>query len=401
MLCAAEPWGFGPASKLLAVLESLSGRTLPRFVGTGTAADFAELHHKSFAGVERLSSPLDVLDLDHDVEVVLSVMDPWAALWGARRGIPVVYVDSLYWFWDWPTDRSRLRMAAGSWLTQSPAQVRHRAGALSGWQSLAPLAYEWSQEVFVQRLRGAGIGEERILQVPNMTPVGAIIGPSAAKGPVATERTGTLVSLSGSLSHAIPPDAADRYCRAVARVLGGVELAGSARYTVHPGLPSRGVLGSDVDIMRRADFNRALRTADALLAPAGLTTLLESAAAGACYVALPEQHDGHRPNLARFGDPSLYPRLFVTDHEDVEATSPDRYLAALDRAYSRMLCDSGDPTLRGLQRHAAWLGSRLKDASWRDETGVRQRQAALRLVGSFDGAHAVAEGLMGLVAGRA
>src|SRR5918911_3764853 len=99
LLCAAEPWGFGPASKLLAIVRSLDPRPRVVVAGAATCITFAELNRDVVDETIALDAPRDVLEAAADVEAdaVLTVMDPWAALVGSRRELPTFYVDSLFW----------------------------------------------------------------------------------------------------------------------------------------------------------------------------------------------------------------------------------------------------------------------------------------------------------------
>jgi hypothetical protein len=105
ILTAAENFAFGPAGKLLTVAPHLKakGHRLI-FAGYGTAYDLAsrESVFDSIHEIDTESRTSDeaVTRLFDSADLLISCMD-WGAATAARRaGIPVVWMDSLFYWWE-------------------------------------------------------------------------------------------------------------------------------------------------------------------------------------------------------------------------------------------------------------------------------------------------------------
>ncbi|MDD4081921.1 MAG: hypothetical protein PHD05_00905 [Sphaerochaetaceae bacterium] len=104
VLCDAVPFCFGPISKLIAVAEHLKSSDFELvLLASGTSKELGE---KSglFQVIDCNSE--DPVDLENNLvlfqkaSVFVTVMNPVAAKFALKIGVPIVFMDSLFWMWD-------------------------------------------------------------------------------------------------------------------------------------------------------------------------------------------------------------------------------------------------------------------------------------------------------------
>jgi len=393
LLCSAEPWGFGPSSKLFAILRSLSPAPRTVVAGSGSAAVFARLNADAVEQYIELDSPYEILSLAADFDAVLTVMDPWAALLGARRGVPVAYVDSLFWFWQWgQLDFSALPGVARDWTTASLDDLREVTSRPVDWHMVSALACHWSTQVFAQQ---ASCSRERAGLYPEdrVRVVGAIVAtcPRAA----ADNYGAPLVSISGAVSHLTPQPVAGRYASVVRQILdrAGEPVAG-ATVTGNPSLLPLFRGGPwHIRQMGLDGFHHAAGAASVLLAPAGLTTAVEAATLGTPIIFLPEQHGGHAANVQVLaaGDPGAYEDILLERWFELTRTGPSEAIADLDECYRSLLSGQAESALADMVRSVSAAVVSMSDPGTRACKLARQRENVLKVVGDFDGARTVAD----------
>ena len=354
---------------------------------------FGMLNEDVVDKVVELETPYDVLDLEVTADAVLTVMDPWAALFGVRAGMPVYYVDSLFWFWQWADfDFTELERTSARWRDATSASIRTWARRPVNWHHMVPLAYGWSNRVFVQGIRSM---DARLCCFPQglIRPVGAIVADHVARSD--NGRARPLVSISGAISHLTSPNVAQRYCKVIRELLvSEADLFEGATVTGHPELLD--VLGDDrwsALPLSMGSMQAAMASASCLLAPAGLTTAMEAASIGLPMVFLPEQHGGHGPNLDLLSgsDPEAYPNLFLRRWFDVVRENPSDAIRALDECYRHLLSSAQDKPFRDMRSQLREAVGELDDTSARAQRAQRQRTSILDIVGNFGGARTVAE----------
>lgn len=386
--CGAEPWGFGPVAKLSAIVRSLKMDADTIFVGTGTSARFAVENPDVFAEVVELTGPFDGLWLDVDVDLVLAVMDPWLALWGARKGIPVVYVDSLYWFWTpSPRSSSQLSNDVKGWVEADDDELKHRLSGHVDWHDIVPLAYAWSTAVAVQQL---GSESAPALEHVDARFVGAIIAmPSAGDG--VWHDSDLVISTSGSVSHVVSSEHAARYLHVLTQAL-PTDLQERTTLLVNPDLWSHvEAAGWRPGFASRSEMASIWRSASLAAFPAGLTTMLESAGAGLPFVLLPEQHGGHGKNASLFDPYGITPSTQLADVHAIETDDPMAFVEALDAYNRRLLSDPRGEDMALLRSRFASALSIVDDPEALAALRIHQRARAELLCGGFDGARQIAD----------
>lgn len=355
LVCAALEFGFGPASKLLALAPRLRRSFHTVFVGTGSALELVSRAPGSFDEVHagRLEDP-SFATWVAGAAGVLSLMDRGVGAVAARTGTPLHVVDSLLW----------LRR-------EIPADLR---GASSYWAQSFP-----------------GLDAERY--APRPTIVGPLVEPRA-KVPLAS-RAGLVVHLGGS---AAPDDRASLYAAYARLVLGAVLDAGlDRRYGRVTVIGGRGALDAmepssrGRDVARESPAPDAARTlmakAALVLSPPGLTTALECFSDGTPLLFLPPQNFSQWRILDRFRAAGVAPDAFPWDEAGEIPVLPE----TLEEG-------SGDPRVRQAIESAAsspaartGLAARLSDPVPAEDRIAAQSAFFGRL--GENGLEAVAAGL--------
>lgn len=392
LLCAAEPWGFGPPAKMLAVVRQLSPRPRLVLAATGTSLTYGFLNADLFDDIIELPNPFAILEADVKMDAVLTVMDPWAALVGRRRGIPTFYVDSLFWFWQWhDMQKESIEEESRRWLGFDDRRLEDALRPPVNWHRIVPMAYHWSDSVFVQRNPALG---DRLTLFPSdlIVPVGAVIG-QVGRSPA--EEGTMLVSVSGAVSHLTPANVAQHYCALVERLLSGAGLdPADVMVTGNPDfLDHFADNGWRSQHLSALGMESAISTAWMAAIPAGLTTIFEAAAASTPLIFLPEQHGGHTPNrkLVSEADPEAFGAIMLTEWFGEAPQGPAEAIRWLDDQYQRLLGPRGTDDLGRLTSAFGDAVKVLRDPDGRMDRVDRQRRSVLSVIGDFDGARAIAD----------
>lgn len=389
---SAEAWGFGPASKLYAILEALSKRARPSVTVAveGSAHTFFQTAYESL--------PMDIvvvqadartrLEQVRDYDLVISVMDPVVALGAARAGLPSIYVDSLHDFWKW-TPGCDLFEEANTWISSSTEDcVERLASPDLDWHRMVPLSYIWST---MTTLPGSKKLSSRIIALEqDVVPCGAVVGSALSREGRSLDRSSLLVSLSGSTSHvgsladaaayatAVVPllvDAVPRHLRERMLVVAHPDLVQMLpALPLHPSLPP-------------GRMHERIATAAAVLAPPGLTTAIECCLHGTPLILLPGQHGGHDTNRRALNSQGRAYESLSYDSESLP-TDPSLAIKMVSRTCTELTTDASRARRLGAlwaEQLREWLSSENLSRH-----AVQQKLAQERIYGSFDGAQAIA-----------
>ena len=307
VLLGAEPYGFGPVSKAVAIAENLVRLGVEcHFIGSGSALAFARENSHLFISVSD-SSVLELApSLPDRCNGVISVMEPSLALAAHKLGVPIVYVDSLSWMWDWSRDIDTLN----EWLKGVSATafgtVISELGSFNT-HSQQYAAHAVADLVCVQRFESQD--ETPRLGPGNELIVGAIVGDTP---PMSSTETYCLGSISGALNPLATPEQSERMSAALLRLMEEgaaaadlpVLFAGNASVLKRLGADHR----ETVELREHRGFRRAIRSADVFMASPGITSIAEAWAYSVPFVALPAQHYAHATILRRvnsWGAPAI------------------------------------------------------------------------------------------------
>jgi hypothetical protein len=220
-------------------------------------------------------------------------MDPYLALWGYKNSTPVLYADSMSWFWKWTendahkaktiiTELDHVDFVEGSKILDRLKPDQRQL-----------IAHVISNKVLTQ-------GEPH--HVPGLLTkarnVGSMIDLHFRKK---TKRDTLLISLSGGVSPATSLAAAIRYANLVIllvqplltqRTVDWKRVVITGNPSVIANLKSCPKPFQAVALSQKA-FLQELNRASTVLVPCGFTTVYESLAYGAPLMFLPENHNGH------------------------------------------------------------------------------------------------------------
>ncbi|MFL6145131.1 MAG: hypothetical protein ACJ72N_25105 [Labedaea sp.] len=345
LIVSAEAYGFGPAAKLHTLCTELARRGLEsHFVGHDVALAFTAANPSAFGSIRPVRTMTELAAVPPDgVGAALSVMDPFLVLWASWHGVPCVYVDSLYWMWQWPPERAAHLRRTAAELRAGPdvAAALRRLSAVPMHDSQY-IAHSLSTVSCAQRSPGTDSRASRLADHGRVTVVDAVVDLSH-RSPA--DRTSWLATTSGLLNPLVPLELALSWLRSTARLIEQaarrsegdepVLLAGNPEV-----LDAAADLASDRVRLAPLDHTatlRAMNEAMACLTPPGLTTMLESAAYGTPVLLLPEQHYGHFRNyqeLSRAGSLDAFPESLV--HTRVSRTAESDVIEET-RAIARQL----------------------------------------------------------------
>jgi hypothetical protein len=291
ILMGAQFWAYGPAGKANAIAHELKnlGRGID-FVGAETSYQLCKASGNFNNLYDFNSGPR--LDGFRDYRAVVSVMDPYLALWAHKRKIPLIYADSMSWFWRWKNiDPVPVRK-----VVSHIDKISFKEGC-KALDIMEPDQRQLFAHLVSDRILGQGSPQVVAETKNKASNAGSMIDLNYIKK---TKRDTLLISLSGGISPATNLSAALRYSKLVLDLLGDklTKWPGAKRFvmTGHPLVISK--IKKYPNFLRLAalsqrDFLKELNRAVAVLVPCGFTTIYESLAYGAPVAFLPENHNGH------------------------------------------------------------------------------------------------------------
>lgn len=302
ILTSAEAFGYGPCSKLVTVVRALR-KEFPNakvdFLGEGAALTFAIQNDEIFHFVKEYNGAYPDA---RDVDIVISVMNPYMVIWGWFNRKRSIYVDSLYWFWKFENDSMERLEKVVEELTnaQSIDEVWSLTKDISS-HSLHYIAHRLSSiscsQIFYEGNRAADKFRSKIQTIP----VNPIVDVSFRRN---TNKDTILISLGGLLSPLNREREALSYVKLILKITEDFISEASKKYNI--------VLATNPEVARLIDavpknvtvtslsqkeILEIMNRSALVLTPAGLTTIYECLSYGAPIFVLPELHDGHYPNF--------------------------------------------------------------------------------------------------------
>ncbi len=291
VLMGAQFWAYGPAGKANAIAHELKNLGIRvDFVGAETSYQLCKAsgHFNNLYNFN--SGPR--LDKFPNYQVVVSVMDPYLALWAYKRKLPLIYADSMSWFWRWKDINS----------TSVKNFLVHVEDI--GFNEGCKILDEFQPD---QRQLFAHLISDKILGQGNPQVVSETKDKASNAGSMIdlnyikkTNRDTLLISLSGGISPATDLEAALKYTKLIIDLLENrlEKWPGAKRFVItgHPLVISKFKNYPKIlkpTALSQPDFLKELNRAVAVLVPCGFTTIYESLAYGAPVAFLPENHNGH------------------------------------------------------------------------------------------------------------
>ncbi|MEQ0558589.1 hypothetical protein ABJI51_05880 [Amycolatopsis sp. NEAU-NG30] len=337
IITSAEAFGYGPSAKLHAICSEIGrhGGT-SHFFGHDAALTFARSNSGTYASITPVAAMTDLAEVSPEgFDAAISVMDPFLVAWAAYHRLPCVYVDSLYWMWDWAgLSEEQLRPTAEAIVGAASARQALQVMADVEMHPSQYLAHHLCTTACVQRAPGASARAEKLRGHPNVR----LIDPVLDLGHRAPAQPDSwLVTTSGLLSPVVSIELALSWVRsACALVDEAAALCGADEQMVVTGNPevlaaAAGQLPARFEAvpLNHEGVLKHLNHAIGCLAPPGLTTILEAAAYGAPVIFLPEQHYAHLANYRLVTPDPSAPRYaeglmsIRTDHRTDDDISAD------------------------------------------------------------------------------
>ncbi|GGP76129.1 hypothetical protein GCM10010185_57230 [Saccharothrix coeruleofusca] len=309
-MSSAQPCGYGPVSKLVAVAAALGPGRLD-FVGTGVSLDFARRHQGHFNQVR----PGDTADersvAPHlaTTDLVISVMDAELVFWAVRAGRPVLFFDSLLGFWATSRTPAQLAEVAEVVRDRDPAAARSAFDGLSPHERIL-VAHLLADRSFAQNFPGvpARIAELAEVGADHIQLTGPIIDNAAVRSALAAappeDPADLLVNLGGFKNFYLDYDSHNAYLDVLRRWV--LDLAGSTGDLEHvivccggfsrPETVRVGRTRVDFTCLPHQEFLRQMAFAPLYAVPPSLTSLHEAVLVRRMPWLLPEQHYGHIVN---------------------------------------------------------------------------------------------------------
>lgn len=385
LLLSAEPFGYGPAGKLLSIVEQLRGGDLHlAFLGGGTALTAVRMNPGFFDAIVELESGRihEHEALIRDCDAILSVMEPALVIAGYAHRKAAFYVDSLSFLWRSNLEREALERFSSE-LPGAPALGYELANDMPMHDAQA-LAHYLAHACFIQRYSHLGSA----IAIANPREIDAIV-PRHGQ-PVACEGCDLLVSLSGQLSAFADAASSLDYANLViglcerirARAGGDTRIDMVVNPAVRELIAPEQQRRFNMCSLDHHHMNEKVRTCTLLLAPPGLTTALESIFHGTPYLLLPDQHYAHHLNRTILDPAGRYAALdFGTRDLPRDPRAATLYLQ--EGVKSRLASPDFDTLVDAAAERVCEL---LFDAPSRAAAICAQRVQFDACIGGFDGA---------------
>jgi hypothetical protein len=306
ILTSAQAFGYGPCSKLVNIVKKykkINKDAKFNFIGEDVALTYAKSNNV-FDNIYNLEE-LHTLD-PQKYQKVISVMDPQFALWGFINKIESIYVDSLYWYWNWKED---YLLNVKNLIKELEYINNYRKASLL-LNNLEPHHQQYvghflSDKSLVQTFFDGGKKNKSDKYRANIKPITIkpIVDSSHKKD---LKRDTIVISLAGFLSPLNREQEAKEYFKFIISLFGEIidKLPPKIKIlcTVNPKLLEslKGMSGKlKVTSLNNEELLKLLNKAIIIFTPAGVTTTYEALEYNVPIAYLPEQHDGHYQNFQR------------------------------------------------------------------------------------------------------
>lgn len=331
ILASAQPFGFGPVSKLVQIASYLD-RVDISFVGEGSSLRYAQLNDRYFARVDAV----DIADAGalriraRDAKAILSVMEPRLVYVAVRERKPVFFFDSLLDLWASERTMAELAVVAATVRTGSDDEAWAAFESLTVHESML-VSHMLATRSYAQLFPGASRRMEELLAlgIDHMLPTGPMIDvPEIERASRhACTRAGTLVANLGGFNNAFlayPQNGA--YIDLILRWLVRVAERGRDFHEIvvcsgafgNAAVRNLGGVRFRTGLLPHAELMRLLAGSPVYLIAPGLTSLHEAVAMSNVPMLLPAQHYGHVMNRAWLGQVSL--SSYATSFDDLGLT---------------------------------------------------------------------------------
>ena len=357
VLASAQPFGFGPAAKLVAVVEHL-GAVRASFYGNGIALRYAQVNGDHFDAVEEFdfSDLAAALRLVGSFDCALSVMEPQLVLACVRRGVPVMFFDSLFGFWRLDHNLADLADVARTVRGGDDAQALAAFAGLSVHESMV-VSHMIATRSYAQMFPGVARRRDQLAELgfDTVTATGSMANLAEIEHLRGLEPrlSRTLVLNLGGFTNAFLDY--DRRGGYVDILMAWTEHVARTRDDFDEIVICTGAFGDSVErrignvalrcgLVPHAEFLRLVARRPVYLTPPGLTSLHEAVVLGTPAMLLPSQHHGHEFNRRSLDGTSAARWSASFDGLGIPVDLPDddfRGTVALAELADRIRADEG------------------------------------------------------------
>jgi hypothetical protein len=315
VLFNAQPFGYGPAAKAIAIASNVVQLNLNVkvfFAGTGAALDIVKRNDRIFCEVYPASRVADIMMLikKHNIDLVVSVMAPEAVVAARYCGVSSVIIDSLYWFWNWDQLLQKDCMESIKDDFKMLHQYPNRYLKHFSPHEKQLVSHLLADKSYVQTITSdKSVSRRKLNKILDMKLVGPIIDDRFIDSSV--QKDTIMIAMCGQLNPIVRVCDAVEYGKLILRLLEpsltelfrsrprlrllitGNENVLNKLWRGANKLPIKNIT---VGHLEHSKYLLSLNRCRAIITAPSLTTCFEAFAYGAPLIFLPEQHDGHYPN---------------------------------------------------------------------------------------------------------
>lgn len=402
ILSSAQAFGYGPASKLVTLVKSIKKNTKDiniDFVGEDIALTYVENNPGGFSKIHKIDNN-NLPNLDN-YEVIISVMSPEIAVWGFLHKKKVIYIDSLYWFWNWKPENYSLvnDVIKQLHLDVNPTEsmkllkniephhlqfIGHKVSNNSIVQVFSKVAHPINNDIYRKTLSPIEVGPiiDLSRKVHN------------------NKRNKIIISLSGLMSPLNRKEDCLIYATLILNIIDefvrtlpdDIEVV----LTTNPELIEE-LKQSNARIkftsLNNSELLSMLNESIVMIAPAGITTVYESLNYDVPIIFLPEQHDGHYKNFLRLGGGkvdertlrSIFPELlFSTRMKKGVKDIPDEEIIAIQHIIKDKYNQPLDPVIMNMKNSLQKIADIINDGEKRSRLLNKQKNLLLGNIPKFN-----------------
>jgi len=312
ILITAQGFGFGPASKAGSIASYCRGHSSDiqiDFGGQGIAYELGLSKQSLFNNIfetnnDRINALIESYDL------LISVMEPNSVLLSKKYGVKSVYVDSLFWFWDW----SSLDLEKTFHLRDELKSI-NMDNLLKDLSNQHPHTSQFfghflSDRSFIQAYPHSQSRKDiRNQEIGNVEIVGPIIDDRYKSN---QENDILLITFCGQKNPIVSFENSINYCNFCLSVLEKglmdfsennkqIKIQVIGHQAIMDYLENKYPKKFDISFkhLKHEEYYKTINRSFAIFGPPSITTIYESMIYEKPYIFLPEQHDGHYPNYLK------------------------------------------------------------------------------------------------------
>lgn len=303
---SSQAFGYGPSSKVVTFIKNLKiakpNEYEVDFYGTDISLTYARQNSAHFNQIFDFLQPKN-----NDYDIVISAMEPSLIFWAVVNHKKSIYIDSLYWFWKWDDDKlAELKQIASKIRQSETIENVNLVIRDVDPHSMQYLAHLLASKSLVQIFPGTieSTIKDKYRSSLKIHRIGYLIDTSLKREGL--DRTKILISLSGLLSPLNRiVDAIQYYdfvMDLISETIDRLPKKIDVHLTVNPTILkkiSKRSARIKIDSLDHDLFMELLNESLVTVAPAGITTILESLTYDTPIMFIPEQHDGHYENYQR------------------------------------------------------------------------------------------------------